>query len=368
MPGGGLPYAASMSVPEEAPPPRRSRPLRRLVLAALVGAVLLELGLRALVFTWPQDAVRDPALYSARWSDARHALAWRFADPAERREIPRHPRLGWSHSRFDAATFAHEQEALVGVRRPVLLFGDSFAACVTARRDCWGGLVERSDLAPRYRLLNYGVPAYGFDQTYLLMQEVLPRWAERDPLVVISLLVEADLDRAALRFFQWPKPRFGVDAEGALIPGLDVPASEEDFVATHGLGVTSYAWRWLSGAVGLRSSEDGAGHVARVERLTPALLEGMKAELEGLGLDYVVLVFHGMKHLRVPGYEARWEPLLVRELERLEMPYELSRGDLIEADRPVEELFVTKGPSRRHYTPAGNQVVFAALRRALERF
>jgi hypothetical protein len=357
-----------MSDPEQTPPPRRSRPLCRLALAALVGAVLLEVGLRALVFTWPQETLRDAALYSPRWSDARHALAWRFADPAARREIPRHARLGWSHSRFDAATLAHEQEALVGGRRPVLLFGDSFAACVTARRDCWGGLLERSDLSPRYRLLNYGVPAYGFDQTYLLMQEVLPRWADRDPLVIISLLVDADLDRAALRYFQWPKPRLEVDAQGSLVPGPDVPASEEEWVEAHGLGVTSYAWSWLSGAAGLRSSEDGPGHAARVERLTPALLEGMKAQLEGLGLDYVVLVFHGMKHLREPEHQARWEPLLLGELERLGMPYERSKGDLLEGGADVEELFVTQGPSRRHYTPAGNQVVFAALRRALERF
>lgn len=357
-----------MSTPEESRPPSKKGTLRRLVLALLLGGLFAEGCLRSALFVWPLEALRDPALYSPRWSDARHALAWRFADPAERREIPRSPRLGWTHTRFNAATLAHEQEELVGERRPVLLFGDSFAACVTARRDCWGGLVERSDLGQRYRLLNYGVPAYGLDQTYLLMQDVLPRWEERDPVVVVSLLVDADLDRAGLGFFQWPKPALNLDGEGALALGADVPASEEAWVEEHGLGVKSFAWSLVSGALGLRSAEEAPGHAARVERLTPALLEGICAELEGRGLDYVVLVFHGMKHLREPGYQARWEPLLLEELERLGMPYELSKGDLLGSGQPVEELFLLKGPSRRHYTPAGNGVVFSALRRGLERF
>lgn len=354
-----------MSPSDPDPPPRRRRWLPRLLLAVLLAGLLLEGGLRALLFVWPVESLRDPALYTPRWSDARHALDWRFSDPAERREIPHHPRLGWTHARFDATTFAHEQEALVRGRRPVLLFGDSFAACVTRRRDCWGGLVEGSDLSARFRLLNYGVPAYGLDQTLLLMRRVLERWRDRDPVVIVSLLVDADLDRTALSFFQWPKPRFEVDGTGALIPPVDVPASEEEWVEAHGLGVTSFAWSWLAGVLGLRSREEAPGHATRVERLTPALLEAVSAEVEGL--DHGVLVFHGLKHLRSEGYEAPWEPLLLRELERLELPYERSEEDLLDAGRPVEELFVMEGPARRHYTPSGNEAVFPALRRLLER-
>jgi hypothetical protein len=366
-----------MSEDSQAPAPRvpGSRvpgPVRRralwLVLALAATAGLLELGLRTLIFVAPVEGLRDPALYSPRWSDARHALAWTFSDPELRRDVLRHPRLGWTHSRFDPVTWAHEQEGLLRGRRPVLLFGDSFAACVTARRDCWGGLLERSDLSDRYRLLNYGVPAYGLDQTYLLMKEVLPRWLERDPIVVVSLLLDADLDRAGLTFFQWPKPRFTVDDHGALVPGDDVPASEQEWLDGHGLGVTSFVWSWLGLATGLTDREASTEHRERVARLTPPLLEALKAELEGAGLDYVVLVFHGMKHLREPGYGAEWEPLLMGELQRLGIPYESSKPDLLAADGTLEELFVLQGPARRHYTPAGNSVVFAALRRAIERF
>ena len=344
-----------------------ARFLWRLSVAILLGAVALELSLRALLFVWPVEGLRRAGLYSARWSTAREALAWEFADPAAHRPIAHHPLLGWTHSRFDGATLAHLGEASIGARRPILLLGDSFAACVTERKDCFEGLVERSELGRRYRLLNYGVPAYGLDQIYLLLRSILPRFEERDPIVIVSLLVEADLDRAALDFFQWPKPHLDVDEKGALVPGPAVPPSAEAWIEEHGLGVTSYAWAWLSGALGLRSSEDGPGHRERVRRLTPALLKAIRDECEGRGLDYAIVVFQGQKVLRDPSFVPRWQPLLLGELERLGMPYELTAGDLLESGGSLEELFVSRGPARRHYTAAGNRAVFPALRRAIER-
>lgn len=363
-------------------PSHRRRWLRHCLLttaAVLAGAVLFEFSLRFLLFVdapLPAGAarLRNANLFANKWSDEHHALDHVFTAPEKRREARHHPLLGWTVARIEPQTFAHADAPSAAGRRPVLLFGDSFAACVTEPRDCWEGLLERSPLGASYRLLNYGVPGYGFDQTCLLMRACLERWQDANPVIVLSLLVDADLDRSALSFSFWPKPR--LSPEGGLEVRGAVPIDADAWIAERGLGIQSYAWRWLVHGSGLlpegwmHSLGGDAAHEAEVRRLVPPLLASVLAELQGRDLEFFVLVFHGTKHLREEGIQDWRETLLLGELERLGIPYVSSKRVLI-ADRratgrTVADYFVLRGPSRRHYSAQGNAIVFAALRDGLE--
>lgn len=362
------------------PSPRRRRLFRvlRILASFLVLGLLFELALRSVLFldtplAERASGMRTAGLYAPRGSEEYWKLDHVFSDPERRREARHHPRLGWTHQRFDGESLAHVDGSRLRGRRPVLIFGDSFAACVTPRAECWGGLLARSEYGETHCLLNYGVPGYGFDQTWLLMSAALETWAERDPIVVLSVLVDADLERSMVPFKGWPKPRLAAPdrlelVEEPVIDGADA------YLAAHPVGIVSYAWRWLVHGSGMLPAGWTAalGGVSEFEEetraLNAAILAAAQAELEARGLDYFVLVFHGLRHLD-PEFEDWRDGWLTDELERLEMPYVRSKVELVgdheATGRPVETYFYREGMERRHYTAEGNRVVFGALARGL---
>lgn len=372
-------------------PPRRRRIWWRVLLVLLVSGLALEAGLRLLLFHSAPggrfDALRQAHLFADRDSLEYFELKHVLSDPEKRRPTRHDAQLGWTHQRFEATTYDHQNRARLAGRRPVLFYGDSFAACVTQPADCWQGLLEASPLGRELCLMNYGVGGYGFDQTCLLVHATLDLWQASAPIVVVSLLVDADLDRAALPFFSWPKPDWIVDADGHAQVDGPVPDGNDAWIGEHGIAIQSYLWRWLLHGSGLLP--DGwvarlsgqAAHEERVRALTRSLLDQLQADLDARGLEWFVLVFHGMKHFRAdpeadPEGEAQgpaedWrEPFFLHELDTRGIRYVSSRGELAAAledpRREVFDYFVRQGPSKRHYTALGNQVVFQALRRGLE--
>lgn len=343
-----------------------------LVATAVLGVTLLgaELGLRALLFS---DApavrkrawrLRQPHLYADPHTDVEHwKLAWVLGHGAATRPAVPDPLLGWSSSSFDAEG-RHAGVSPDDPRRPVLLFGDSFAACTTPAVDCFQGLLAESDLGDELVLVNYGVGGYGLDQIYLLLREALPHWAARDPVVVVALFVDDDLDRARFAFRDWPKPRFRLEGEELV---LEPPAAPDNaaWLAEHPLRIRSYLYRWIARALadpGPARTTDGAH-----ERLCEALLRGIRDELAARGLDAFFLLFVGERALELGCWS---ETFLRRELAALGLPFQEARADL-EADalatgRERGDYFVERGPDAGHYDALGNEVAFRALRRGLE--
>ena len=172
---------------------RRARRLRLFLRLAVAGCALLlvlEGGLRFLLFSdfarrhklgWQ---ARREELYSVYESGREfwklRAVLGRETGLGATAEFD--ARLGWRNQFFDGETLAHVDEAALGARRTVLLFGDSYARCVEPSEDCWEGLLERSELGGTHALLNYGVGGYGLDQACLLMQLALPRFRARNPM------------------------------------------------------------------------------------------------------------------------------------------------------------------------------------------
>jgi hypothetical protein len=359
-------------------PRRRWRgPLLALcVSAALI--VALELTLRlavhsAAVRDWPLLGVLgDPANFGEPASDEAYwnVVHWRTA-AHDTRGHPRHDRrLGWHSGRLASGTLEHADEGALDGRRPVLLFGDSFAEGIWPETaDDFTTLFARSDLADAFALLNHGSGGYGLDQIVLLLSDVLPRHAGRRPLALVSLLVDDDIDRCVLAFRVWPKPRLAI--EGGRLIGEERPVPTlgeylEHHQALGGLWIDdfgSHLWRRLDGS-------GRAGLEGEKQALARALLERAVGELRGAGVEFLFVLFRQGNSIQDPaacGWRAR---LCVETLDRLDAPW-VDVGPAIAAHaarsgRQVWDYFLPAGHrGAGHYAPLGDAIVFEVLREGL---
>jgi len=317
--------------------------------------------------------LRRPERYAYTKSPEHWVLQYRL-NSRRGREASYDPLLGWRNRHVEDGTYRYLERDARGDRRPVLLFGDSFANCQTSDEDCWQGLLARSDLAERFVLLNFGTGGYGLGQISLLCQESLVAYEGQDPLVVVSLLVDDDLDRSVLGFRAWPKPQFFVDAEGhAQVSEGPLPRTRMEYVDREGIGITSYALRYLlfGTSLGPRlfpgwKESHRLDHERTVRALTRALLADLVGHLETSGFEFTFLLFHGKSFLR-DGSPYRWrDELVVQELDRLGasmLPARVAlREDFEQSEHALQDYFIPRGqPGANHYSALGNEVVFRIL-------
>jgi hypothetical protein len=356
-----------------------------LIVSTPVAILLAEFGLRTVLFSANPSLrslgsrVRSEQFYcDIRSDDDFWKLRYLFLAPGvEEPFYPYHPELGWVGMGIDVETLDHRDEKKVGERRPVLLFGDSFAHCVTDVGTCWQDLLERSELSEEYRLLNYGVRGYGFDQSVLLMERVLPRFEGQKPVVVMSVLVDDDLDRSALGLRDWPKPRFSLSANGGLELGGVVPKGVGGYVKEHPLRFHSYLWRYLLWNTSLLPSGIRAALRGERERdaatreLNRRLVERAVRHLELRGVEYFFLLFHSMAS--APSPERAWqEPFMLEELQNLGAPILWTRPLLsaaaLASDCGPGCYYIPTGADSDHLNAAGNRVAFEAIERGLAGF
>jgi len=363
----------------------RGKRIRRvaaaLVLGSLLSAGAAELGLRFLLFGQSPLAKRLGTRWRrAEWyADSKSEDAyWRlqdlFLDPAQRWSTPApDPVCGWTGPIAPGTYLPTEPVDLRG-RRPVLLYGDSYAMCVTPREQCFQALLEQSDLADRYCLVNYGVGGYGLDQIYLLLQQSIDRWKELDPIVVVSFLVDDDFCRTVLRFRNWPKPGFRIEGDRLVSDG-PVQVDLDEFRERNPIGIRSYLWRFVvfrgSFLPGAMRNLLRAPYSRRTEQaaLARRLLEEIDRELASRGLDHFYLVFHGADSLPEPSLTGWAEDLADEMVKELAIPAIGTRPFLLAAAggdvaRAREHLFL--GAFYGHYNEIGNVAAFEALRQGLE--
>lgn len=359
----------------------RGRRARRWLAAAgsaLAGLLLAELGLRWLLFGESALAarlgghLRQASFYSDPGAEGDYwRLHRRWISDAERDTfVVRDERLGWLDPTIAPRTYDHVDRARLDGRRPVLLFGDSFAACVLPDEVCWQALLERSPLGEEYCLINYGVPSYGLDQSYLLMERALERWEGQDPVVVLSLLVDDDVDRCLLDFRGCAKPTLALE-EGELVPTFPGAAPIDAWLDEHPARIRSYVWRlvsreWSFLPSWLRAPRgDEPELVARKRALGAAILRAAHRELEARGVEHWFLLFHAPASARRDWPYGWREELVTDALEGCGARWVSSRAAL-RADHAAtgreEERYFLRGDSfRGHLSAEGNEAVFPAI-------
>ncbi len=362
-----------------APAPRAPSKRRRwvvLALAFLSAPLVAEAGLRFFLFSDSDLArslgagLRRAELYSApKEHDAYWMLRRRFLeDPTQRYADSEyyHPGLGWVSASVDPSTLEHASHGNLAGRRPILLYGASYAA-----PQDWSRLVAGSDLAADWLLLSYGVAGYGMDQAYLLLRASLERFEGQNPLVVLGLSVDDDLDRVALSIRGWPKPRFEVPRGGALVTEAERVPRVREYFETRSYGIKSFLasglmrgpWtprRWV------QALEESAQRREEKRARVRALVRAIQAEVEARGLDSFYFLFTGLASFERnrTGWQER---LLCEELDALGVPYRRTRPTLYAASarehRPVASFFAGPDePRPGHPNAEGMRALFPALR------
>ncbi|MBK7874279.1 MAG: SGNH/GDSL hydrolase family protein [Planctomycetes bacterium] len=369
---------------------RPFRALAALVLGALFAFVLAELALRWALFSDSDLAarlgarVRTPDAFgtpdlSERWWQ----LQRRFT-PRERLAPASGPDavLGWNGEVINAATGRNYEADRVGAKRPVLLYGDSFAQGVVAREARFQGLMESSALGTRFALLNHGVGGYGVDQAYLMFERTLDVWKDARPVVVFSIFVDSDLDRIGLAFRGWPKPTLELAerapaerAERGLVVRAPATLDPDRWFESE-----SSAWNsWLVDLATFRAGlVPETLRAALVERranaewkaeLTTRVLEAVHARCVEAGVEHVVLLFHGPP--LAPRPWTTWQvPCIERACERLGMRLVDTRPYFAALERQcgdaLHEWYLVEGSAAGHLNEAGNRVAFEALADGIE--
>jgi hypothetical protein len=372
----GRPAAAASSSHKR----KLARLLSRGALAALVAFLSAEACLRFLLFSDLPPAerlgrrLRNAAYFTSWQTEEAWALKGIFEREGEGAapHPDAHPVLGWIKRPLSGDPLRHADEALLAGRRPVLFYGDSYAGCATPAADCWQGLLEASPLGRELCLLNFGVGGYGVDQMLLLLRATIDRYAGQDPLVIVGILVDDDLDRCALGLRTWPKPRFRLE-QGELV--LEPPlSSAEEFLAVHPPAIRSYAWRFLLfglEAPGPVQRALSGRHAAdqRVRELSRALIEELVRELRSRDLDFFFVLFHGERGSAEVGPYTWREPFLYEVLGDLGAPFVSSKrpmlDDALAKGCELWSYFVREGPGLNHYNAEGNRVVFRAIEAGL---
>lgn len=367
------------------PPDRPSRPRRwprrllRGVLLLLAVLALAELVLRWMLFGADPVARRlgAPVRHEARFAGPREDAYWKLRvvlagrDRVEPHEFADRE-LGWISRRLEPGTLAHRATASVGERRPLLIYGDSFAHCKLPAEQCWEGLVEDSLLGREWRVLNHGVEGYGLDQTVMLLLDTIDAWADRDPFVIVSLLLDDDLDRSMLRFRGWAKPWFEPTPDGDLVRHAVPEGDLDPDVAARPVGIASYLWRLFRGstlfpAAWREALLESEAELEPVRERNRRILALAHTELEARGIEHAFLLFHGSRLLSV---RDDWREALVLEtLRGLGADWTSTRSSFdshrMRFEHTVEDYFLPEGPGVGHYDPLGNVVAFDAVRRAL---
>ena len=323
-----------------------------------------ELGLRWLLFGqssigWSLRKAESYTVGPA--SDAYWMLRARFGDASRPPERLHHPDLGWISGAFDGTTLRHHDAAAVGDRRPVLLFGDSYSRCNTPASDCFEGWMQRSPASEEWALFNYGVRGYGLDQAVLLMERATELSFDARPVVVLGIFLDQDLDRSALSFIQYPKPRFVQAGDGTfeLAPPPDPDAA---------VPIRSYLAALVSNRIGIGERGPDVRR-ADIEAVTTHLLDRARATLEERGLDYFVLLFVDEPSLTDDGPVGWREQWVFDYLRRHDVPTvstkSLLRAAARESGRPLSDYYGQEGMLAHHLNALGNEVAFRGILRGL---
>ncbi|MEI6632706.1 MAG: hypothetical protein WCP22_02680 [Chlamydiota bacterium] len=259
-------------------------------LCALIGSlVFAELLFRFLLTTDCSlvRRVRKPDLYASYFGDNDYwklQYLWikQFLPPAHP-----HPLLGWTGD-FSRDTYLHNRTKELNGRRPVLLYGDSFAQCLQVR--CFQDILnEDPAFNAQYFMLNYGVGGYGMDQSYLLLRESIDLYD--NPFVIFSMYWE-NIDRNLLSVRTGQKPYFRMVDGTLCLQGVPINSDSEAFFMDNPPAIPSYLWRLLLYLTTRETAYESPRRREEKKVLASAILTSVIAECRSRNLDLIFIVFY----------------------------------------------------------------------------
>ena len=272
-----------------------------------------------------------------------------------------HPVLGWTGF-FDRHTLRHNEEDKIGKKRPVLLYGDSFAMCAD-ESTCFEDILNRdTTFSSEYYFLNFGVGGYGVDQIYLLFNETVNEY--EDPFVIFSLLT-TDLDRCMLSVRDAQKPYFEKSGDSIELKGTPISLSSSEYFEANPPNITSYLLNKLLYGVNepkTHETEESRELMEEIKNINTLILEEAFEKLKQRSGDFIVLLFQPQHHGR-----GDWRLPFIRELlEKNEIPY-ICDLDLRENDSRDKEFDpgTYALPNDGHPTSYANELVAAELKRCI---
>jgi hypothetical protein len=285
------------------------------------------------------------------------------------------PITGWTGYLITPGSYEHVDEVKIHGRRPVILYGDSFAQCNTPPAECFQTILEHSGLESKYALVNYGVGGYGLDQIYLLLLHSIDRFKDRDPIVIVSVLLESDFDRTTLSFRDWPKPRLEI-VNGSLVPRGPVVTDIRKFLEQNPISIRSYLWRFFlyhPANFLLRQRQKWRTDDAlqqEKKRLNRRILVEIEHELSSRHLQHFFLVFHAEQGALKPWDVFAWQEQMIWDVAaEFSIPIVDTRPYLSFASDglPIKcaQFYGHSGHLEGHHNAVGNLVCFEAIRQGL---
>lgn len=309
------------------------------------------------------DKYRKPGLYSHEGSPDYWALQDMFNPNPNTRYAP-HPWLGWAGGFFNSQSYLHDDFLKARNKRPVLLYGDSFAMGVDQSSRFQEILNADTVFTKGHYLLNYGMGGYGLDQIQILMHQTAYRYHK--PFIIFSLLTE-DIERSGLPLRVSLKPYYEMEGDSLVLRGVPVSIPVDSFIKEHPPEIRSYLWRrlifgtghsWMPESIDRRLK--GTTHYyEQKSALNAAILDKVLAELKTLDCDYFFLVFQRMGFAGVQDPNDQWRVNMIKDwLDRNQVPHFFT-GPILDADskatgRPYG-FYAIEGDG--HPTTEGNRVI-----------
>jgi hypothetical protein len=310
-------------------------------------------------------SLRKPAFFADYFSDDDYwKLQYLVSDKYKPSQNP-HPLLGWVGD-FSRESYLHNDYNAVGAKRPVLLYGDSFAQCIDSVL-CFQEILNNDTLFSKQNyLLNYGVGGYGLDQIYLLLKNSYYRY--NNPLVIVSFLTE-DLDRSILSVRTGQKPYFTLENNQLNLRGIPIQENSRLYFENNPPEIKSYFFNRITHAIPREVCPDlwdNQTVINRKKAINQRIINEIIKELKGHNIDFFFLVFHGMwKGITTLDFKDDWrDPFIKKVFEENNIPYiwskDIYKRDNINRKNSLLKYFI---PGDGHPTSYNNKLIAEEIKK-----
>ncbi|GEM_PF-1455842 len=262
-----------------------------------------------------------------------------------------HPLLGWAEANItENNPFGLQEDALKQMERAdpkILFYGDSFVK----------GASDKEFQIPKYMdrkmdgvdVVDLGVGGYGLDQIYLLFKETYQKAA--NPLIVVGILANDDLDRTILSVRTSQKPYFVIDAAGDLqLKGIPIEKDQQRYFQHHPLSMKSYLVAFLKQKWSKKENK-----LNTKKRISSELLERFKTDAHTAQNELLFVMFYGQQSLRKTDWQ---DEFLKEKLDQMGAHYIDTKELLLQyAQENHLELSSFYVQGNGHHNNLGNQVI-----------